>query len=114
MKKTIQEEIDHIKSMIGDMRFVEDTNEEMEDHVNKHAIFFNAIDEIPQNLDTRIINYLQSMANSGEFLDNLVQSTAERLKNTRVSGKLRIEIQQNINHRLNEIIDFIKNNKSSK
>jgi hypothetical protein len=85
----------------------------MEDHVNRHVEFFNSIDQIPAKLDMQIINQLQSMANSGEFLDNLVQSTSPRLQNTKVAGKLRVEIQQNINNRLNEIIDFIKNPKES-
>jgi len=84
----------------------------MEDHVNRHIKFFAAVKEIPRNLDAKIISQLQLMANSDDFLDGIVQSTSG-LEQTRVAGKLRVEIQQNINHRLNEIIDFIKNQKES-
>jgi hypothetical protein len=85
--------------------------EEMEDHVNRHVKFFAAVKEIPRTLDIKIISNIQSMANSDDFLDNIVQSTSG-LEQTRAIGKLRAEIQETINHRLNEIIDFIKNQKS--
>lgn len=81
----------------------------MEDHTNKHVQFFAALEELPRKLDEKIINHLLSMANSGEFLDNLVQTSSPRLEKTIVWGKLRDKTQNIINHRLNEIITFIKN-----
>lgn len=81
----------------------------MEDYTNKHDRFFNALEEIPRNLDMKIINYLIAMSKSDEFLDDVVQTASPELKQTKVWGKHRIKTRNDINRRLNEIIHFIKN-----
>lgn len=83
----------------------------MEDYTNKHVLFFEAMKEISRNLDMKIINYLLSMSKSDEFLDDVVQTASPELKQTKVWGKLRIKVRNEVNQRLNEIIDFIKNQK---
>lgn len=80
----------------------------MEDHTNRHVKFFAAVKQIPISLDIKIIEQLQLMADNSGFLDRVVESTSG-LENSSFAGKLRAETQEVINHRLNEIIDFVKN-----
>jgi len=87
---------------------VKKETKEQENHTNRHTKFFSALKNITNTLDTKIINQLQSMSNNDDALHSIIQSTPD-LEQTLVAGKLKAETQIEINDRLNDIINFIKN-----